>query len=61
MIDKTKNCPLCHSTITYFGEGGYGKCANNSCTFEQKIEGCETEVCKDAYLDEKDDIHSANN
>lgn len=60
MSDKEKNCPLCHSTVTYFGEGGYGKCANDSFTFEQKIEGCETEACKDTYLKEEKDIHSAN-
>lgn len=60
MTDNKKNCPLCHSVVTYYGEGGYGKCTNNNCTFEQKIEGCDTQPCEDTNLKEKKDLYSAN-
>ncbi|MBI9010900.1 MAG: hypothetical protein JEZ08_01620 [Clostridiales bacterium] len=60
MIDNEKKCPLCHSAVTYYGEGGYGKCTDNNCTFEQKIEDCDTEPCKSIDLEEKKELHSAN-
>lgn len=55
-----KKCPMCHSSVTYFGEGGYGKCTNGSCTFEEKIEGCETMSCDDMALEKGKDIHTAD-
>ena len=60
MTDNEKKCPLCHHVVTYYGEGGYGKCTNNHCTFEQKIEGCDTKPCEDTNLIDKRDLHSAN-
>ncbi|MGB3368026.1 MAG: hypothetical protein WBA54_11085 [Acidaminobacteraceae bacterium] len=59
-MTNEKKCPVCNSTVTYFGEGGYGKCSNGSCVFEEKIEGCETISCDDASLQKKEDIHTAN-
>ncbi len=43
--------------MTFFGEGGYGRCTNDSCKFEAKIEGCETEGCDDYNLEHKDIEH----
>lgn len=60
MVDKEKKCPICHSEVIYFGEGGYGKCKNDICTFEELVEGCNTIPCDDFFLYEKEDIHSAN-
>lgn len=58
-MKNEKNCPICNSTVTYFGEGGYAKCSNGTCTFEQKIEGCETQPCDDLTLKQEKDIHAA--
>ena len=60
MTDNKTNCPLCHSVVRYFGEGGYGKCTNNTCTFEQKIEGCDTKPCEDINLRDNKDLHTAS-
>jgi len=60
MTNNEKKCPSCHSVVTYYGEGGYGKCTNNSFTFEQKVEGCYTEPCEDSYLEEKKVLYSAD-
>jgi len=60
MTNNEKKCPSCHSVVTYYGEGGYGKCTNNTCTFEHKVEGCDTEPCEDTNLKGKKDYYSAD-
>lgn len=60
MTDNEKKCPLCHSVVMYYGEGGYGKCTNNNCTFDQKIDGCDIRHCEEIHLNEEKDLYSAN-
>lgn len=60
MTDKQDACPLCNRVVTYYGEGGYGKCANNKCTFELKTKGCDLKPCTDTDLKETDHYHTAN-
>ncbi len=44
------SCPLCNSTLTFFGEGGYGRCTNDSCRFEVKTDKCDVPGCDDYEL-----------
>jgi len=60
MTETKKDCPICHSVVSYYGEGGYGKCSNNQCTFELKIEGCDTEPCDALGSKEKKNVYPAN-
>jgi len=57
MDKKAPVCPNCNSTMTFFGEGGYGRCTNDSCKFEAKTEGCKIEGCDDYNLEHKDIEH----
>lgn len=59
-MTNEKKCPVCNSTLTYFGEGGYGKCSNGRCTFEEKVDGCQIKSCDDTALEQEKDIHVAD-
>jgi len=49
-----KICPKCHKLVRFIGEGGYGKCTNDECKFEMKLEECHTKDCDEFMLDKKD-------
>lgn len=51
MGDKKNICPMCNSTITFFGEGGYGRCTNDKCRFETKTDNCDAPGCDDYELE----------
>lgn len=57
MDKKAPVCPNCNSVMTFFGEGNYGRCSNDSCRFEAKIDGCDTVACDDYNLENKDIEH----
>lgn len=40
--------------MTFYGEGNYGKCTNDECRFEMKVDGCDTEPCDDYNLKHED-------
>lgn len=54
MNKKTPVCPNCSSVMTFYGEGSYGKCTNDKCRFEMKVDGCDTEPCDDYNLKHED-------
>jgi len=43
--------------MEFFGEGGFGRCTNDGCRFEMKMEGCDTEGCDNYNLKNKDIEH----
>ncbi len=51
MGDKKNICPMCNSTVTFFGEGGYGRCTNDKCRFETKTDNCKVPGCDDYELE----------
>jgi len=57
MDKKAPVCPNCNSIMTFFGEGGYGRCSNDSCKFEAKIDGCDTVDCDTVNLENQDIEH----
>lgn len=49
-----------HSEITYYGEGGYGKCKNNKCTFETKSKSTKANQSKNIDLKERKQFYTAD-
>jgi len=57
MDKKNTVCPTCNSVMTFFGEGGYGRCTNDNCRFEVKTDECDSPGCDDFNLENKDIEH----
>ena len=43
-------CPECSGVMEYYGEGGFGRCTNDKCRFEMKVDGCDSPACDDVHL-----------